>query len=160
MNLILWIAQVDMVKTPTDLSAVEAMIKAINSEAVILHTQYSQVDIKAVLDRGVYRDAVWSERWSEEGDVHEGNSAAGVRQSKGVSTLERQSKSSSHSNRPLHSSNLPNDDTLHSTGAATQPDGAEFSDAGHVRHGGHSHTDRAGITTLTLRTDLRIDLER
>lgn len=141
-----------MVETPEDLSATEARIKVINSEAVLLHTQHSRVDIKAVLDRGMYRDSLWSERWS---DVHEGPSADSVKHSKDSSRAEHRHSSSSHSNR--HDSNTTEVGTVYSPSEATQPDSNE---ASNVRENDHSHTERAGITTLTLRTDLRLDLER
>lgn len=153
------IGQVDMLNAPKDLSAVEALVKGINSEAVFLHTQHSRVDIRAVLNRGVYRDAEWSERWSE-GHVPERQRADGVHQGKGPSTREQQSSSSSRSNEQLHSRNPPAFDTFNASSGATAPDRAGFSNDGHVNHGGQSHTHRAGITTLTLRAHRRLDLQR
>ncbi|CAL8470217.1 g9759 [Coccomyxa elongata] len=55
--------KVDLVHSSDDLVAAEAMVKHINSEAVIIQTQQSCVDIKTVLNRGVYRDTSWAEKW-------------------------------------------------------------------------------------------------
>lgn len=142
----------DLVHTSDDLVAAEAMVKHINSEAVIIHTQQSCVDIKNVLNRGVYRDTLWAEKWSGGRDVDVVNSSSAGK-GKGAQRSELQNSASSHSNGGQDVSEPSKLNEVGSSNEATQEEG-------HVGHRGHSHTDIAGTKTVALRSCTRLDLER
>ncbi|BDA44245.1 probable COBW domain-containing protein 1 [Coccomyxa sp. Obi] len=144
--------KVDLIHTSEDLVAAEAMVKHINSEAVIIHTQQSCVDVNILLNRGVYRDKSWAEKWSE-GSYVDVVDRSIAREGKGAQRSEHHSSASSHSNGEP---NVTEPSKLNEVGCSDEATQEE----GRLRHGGHSHTDIAGTKTVALRSCVRLDLER
>lgn len=144
--------QVDLVHTSEDLVAAEALLKDINSEAVIIHTQQSCVDIKTVLNRGVYRDTSWAQKWSGGRDVDVVD-RSGTENSTAPQRSELQNSASSHGNGEPDVSEPSELTEVGCSNEATQEEER-------MRRRGHSHTDAAGTKTVALRSCARLDLER
>ncbi len=141
----------DLVRTSEDLVAVEAMVKDINSEAVIIHTQQSCVDIKTVLNRGVYRDKSWAEKWSGGNDM-DVMDRSGTRDTQ---RSELQNNASSHSDGEANVSE-PSPSEAMKVGCSREAS----QEAEHVRQRAHTHTDIAGTKTVALRCCVRLNQER
>lgn len=139
---------------PDDLVALEALLKGINSEATILCTQHSRVDVRSILDRGMYSNVTWMEKWSEnqkmESSAGNGSEAGRPADSKIITD--------GHNHHGFHS--LHEDGTVSDIRNGTAK--LEDDEIGHsnTEHSRHSHIDTAAVKTLTLRTDCRLDLER
>jgi len=145
---------VDLVQKPDDLVELEALLRGINSEATILHTQHSRVDVRSILDRGMYSNVTWMEKWSENQTV-ESNARNGSKADRPPDSKINTDGHNHHASNSLYE----NETALDDRNGVAKLEGNETGES-NTEHRRHSHIDTAAVKTLTLRTECRLDLER
>ncbi len=138
----------DLVKDAAQLAGVERRVRSINAAADIIHTQRSEVDLRHILDRRVYRgDPAPAEEPAEDSNTcsHADGAACGL-------VEEDEAGGGRNGATP-------------GTSAVAPPQAAHAAANGHARHHEaaqlqHGHTHDSGIRTVSVRERRRLDLER